>query len=310
VLRHRTLFHPLALRTRFRGRRPRTRTLPEGCKQVGGAKTLFEHPLTVRRIHCILNFSTLLPRVVRERTELIHFVYSLILIAVMVQLSSFATSIYLHRCLAHRGLYLNPIVTFFSRLQLWLATGIVSKEWVAVHRKHHRHTDVEGDPHSPVLEGLWRILLGNAYYYAREAHDPETLAHFAPDIGNSWLDRHVFAYGPLGLGLGLLVCVLLVGPIWGPIAFVVQAGIYIFSNAVINGANHAVGYRRFDNTATNLRLVALITAGEGLHNNHHAYPTSARFSVARGEWDPSWPVIRLLTWAHLARPLRLAPHPE
>ncbi len=239
-----------------------------------------------------------------------HFLYAVLLVAVTVQLSSFATSIYLHRCLAHHGLYLSRLISFPLRLELWLATGIFSKEWVAVHRKHHRHTDVEGDPHSPVLEGLWRILLGNAYYYSREAREKETLEKFAPDIGNDWVDRHIFRYGIVGIMLGIVLFVLLLGPLWGGLGYLVQAGVYIFSNAVINGANHALGSRNFDNTATNLRFVAWITAGEGLHNNHHAYPTSARFSIRKGEFDPSWPVLRFLTWMHLARPLRLAPRME
>jgi len=239
-----------------------------------------------------------------------HFLFAILLVVVTVQLSSFATTIYLHRCLAHRGLYLSPIVAFPMRLQLWLATGIKPKQWVAVHRKHHRHTDVLGDPHSPVLEGLWHILLGNLYYYGREARHTETVAMFAPDVGNGWLDRYFFRLGILGISLGVLIFVLLLGPLWGPIAFVSQAAVYIFISAVINGANHAVGYQSFDNTATNLRLVALFTAGEGLHNNHHAYPTSARFSVRKGEFDPSWPILRLLTWMHLARPLHIAPQLE
>lgn len=239
-----------------------------------------------------------------------HFLFALLLVVVTMQLSSFATTIYLHRCLAHRGLQLSPIVAFPMRLHLWLATGISPKEWVAVHRKHHRHTDVVGDPHSPVLEGLWHILLGNAYYYAREARHPETVATFAPDVGNGWLDRYLFRFGILGISLGVLIFVLLLGPLWGPIAFIVQAALYIFINAVINGANHAVGYQSFENTATNLRLVALFTGGEGLHNNHHAYPTSARFSLRKGEFDPSWPVLRLLAWIRLARPLHIAPQLE
>ncbi|HVB34977.1 MAG TPA: fatty acid desaturase [Patescibacteria group bacterium] len=236
--------------------------------------------------------------------------YALLAIAVTVELSSFATSIYLHRCLAHRGVQLNRFVAFLMRFELWLGTGIQPKEWVAVHRKHHRHTDVMGDPHSPVLEGLWRILLGNAYYYTREARNPETLAKFAPDIGNDWFDRHVFRYGIIGIVCGIGIFVWLLGPWWGGAAFAVQAATYIFFNAVINGANHAVGYQNFENTATNLRFVALLTAGEGLHNNHHAYPTSARFSIRRNEFDPSWPVLRLLTWLHLARPLRVAPQAD
>ena len=238
---------------------------------------------------------------------MVHFLYALAAVVVSVQLSSFATSIYLHRCLAHRGLYLNPLIAFPMRLHLWLATGISSREWVAVHRKHHRHTDVLGDPHSPVIEGLWHILLGNVYYYAREARDPETVSTYAPDIGKNWLDRHVLQYGAVGVTTGIAFFMLLLGPIWGGIAFLAQAALYIIFSAVINGANHAVGYQNFENTATNLRLVALLTAGEGLHNNHHAYPTSARFSIRRGEWDPSWPVVRTLEWMRLAKPLKVAP---
>lgn len=238
---------------------------------------------------------------------MIDFLYAVGLTVLWVQLTTFATSIYLHRSLTHRALYLHPLVAFPIRLQLWLATGIVTKEWVAVHRKHHRYADIEGDPHSPILEGLWRILVANIYYYARETQNPETLARYAPDVGNNWLDRHVFRSGLVGLGLGLTLFIFLLGPLWGGLAFAAQVGIYIFLNAVINGAGHAVGYRTFDNNATNMRLVALLTAGEGLHNNHHAFPTSARFSLRGWEFDPSWPVIHLLTWLRLARPLRLAP---
>jgi stearoyl-CoA desaturase (delta-9 desaturase) len=237
---------------------------------------------------------------------LIRLLYALLAVVAAVELSTFATSIYLHRCLAHRGVQLNRFVAFLMRLELWLGTGIESKEWVAVHRKHHRHTDVLGDPHSPVLEGLWHILLGNAFYYEREAHNPETLVKFAPDVGNDWFDRHVFRYGLLGIALGIGIFIWLLGPLWGVGAYIAQAGIYVFLNAVINGANHAVGYQNFDNTATNLRFVALLTAGEGLHNNHHAYPTSARFSIRRNEFDPSWLVLRLLAWMRLARPLHVA----
>ena len=239
-----------------------------------------------------------------------HLLYAVLAVVITVQISSFSTSIYLHRCLAHRGVRLNPVLAFFMRTELWLATGIYPKEWVAVHRKHHRHTDVLGDPHSPVLEGLWRILLGNAYYYAREARNPETLSRFAPDVGRDWFDRYFFRFGLLGIALGVGIFMWLLGPLWGGIAFVVQAGLYIFFNAVINGANHAVGYQNFNNTATNLRIVALFTAGEGLHNNHHAFPTSARFSIRKNEFDPSWPVLRVLSWLRLAEPLRVAPQIE
>lgn len=232
---------------------------------------------------------------------------ALLMVALAVELSAFATSIYLHRCLAHRSLRLHPLAAFPLRLQLWLATGIVPNQWVAVHRKHHRFTDKEGDPHSPVLKGLWRILLGNVYYYAREARDPQTVARFAPDVGRDRLDRYLFSHALVGVACGLLIFVFLLGPVWGAVSFGLQAAVYIFLSAVINGAGHAVGYSNFDNTATNMQGVAWITAGEGLHNNHHAFPTSARFSLRRGEFDPSWPIIRLLLRLRLAHALHLVP---
>ena len=235
------------------------------------------------------------------------WLYALALALTTMQVSAFCTTLYLHRCLTHRALAVHPGLAFFLRLHLWLATGMVPKEWVAVHRKHHRYPDQEGDPHSPKLKGLASILVGNAYYYLREARDPETQARYAPDIGNDWLDRRVFRHGLMGVLLGLLLFVLLLGPLAGGLAFVFQAGLYVFLSAVINGIGHAVGYQNFGNTATNLQSVALITAGEALHNNHHEFPTSARFSVRRWEFDPAWPLICLLAALRLARPLHVAP---
>ena len=235
------------------------------------------------------------------------WIYALVAVVVSVQLSTFATTLYLHRGLAHRALVLYPAVALLMRLELWLATGIVPKEWIAVHRKHHRYPDQEGDPHSPRLKGLPAILLGNLYFYIREARDPEIQARFAPDVGNDWLDRRVFSRGGLGLLVGLAIFMALLGPLAGGLAFAAQAVVYIFLSAVINGAGHALGHQPFENTATNLQSVAWLTAGEGLHNNHHEFPTSARFSLRRGEFDPAWPVIRLLAALRLARPLHVAP---
>ena len=235
------------------------------------------------------------------------WVYALVVALASVQLSAFATTIYLHRGLTHRALVLHPAVAFLMRLQLWLATGIVPREWIAIHRKHHRYPDQEGDPHSPRLKGLAKILFGNLYYYAREARNRETLERFAPDIGKDWLDRRVFSRGGLGLLVGLVIFMALLGPLAGGLAFAVQAVVYVFLSAVINGAGHALGHQPFENTATNLQSVAWLTAGEGLHNNHHEFPTSARFSLRPGEFDPAWPVIRLLAAVRLARPLHVAP---
>lgn len=234
---------------------------------------------------------------------------------VFMQMSTFATTIYLHRTMAHKGLRLNPAVALLARIELWLFTGIVVREWVAVHRKHHHFTDEEGDPHSPYLKGLWNVLLWNAVYYSREAKKPEVLEHYTRDIPNRRID-FVLNRGWLGLALGIAsfaYCFHLLragwlAPVIGVVTFVVQGLSYIAMNAVINGACHVLGYKNYENTATNLRLVAWFSGGEGLHNNHHQYPASSKFSMRRLrrlEFDPAWPVIWLLAKLRLAQPLAL-----
>ncbi|MBI4246023.1 MAG: fatty acid desaturase [Candidatus Rokubacteria bacterium] len=209
------------------------------------------------------------------------------------QVAVIATSIYLHRALAHRSLSVHPVADLFFRTILWITTGQRRQEWVAVHRKHHAFTDRPGDPHSPRLLGLWRVQLFNVYYYAREANNPETIQKFAPDIPEDRLDRAVFSYGwfgPVG-GLGLACWVLGLGP--GLIATLGHAVLYVFVLApLINGLGHWRGTKNFDNTAYNSKLLGWVTGGESLHNNHHAHPRAPKFSMRRSEFDPSWGVIR------------------
>jgi stearoyl-CoA desaturase (delta-9 desaturase) len=246
---------------------------------------------------------------------LLLLIVALIVAFVFMQSSTFATTIYLHRAMAHKGLRLNAALALGARIELWLFTGIVVREWVAVHRKHHHFTDEEGDPHSPYLKGLWNVLLWNAIYYAREANKPEVLEKYTRDIPRRRID-FLLDRGWLGLALGMAIFAggfsLLghgwVAPVVGVITFVVQGLAYIGMNAVINGACHAIGYKNFENTATNLRLVAWFSAGEGLHNNHHQYPASSKMSMARlrrMEFDPAWPVIWTLAKLRLAQPLAL-----
>lgn len=223
------------------------------------------------------------------------------IVAVMLtQIAVMATSVYLHRTLAHRALALHPVASLMFRMILWLTTGQDRREWVAVHRKHHAFTDREGDPHSPRLRGFWRIQLLNAYYYAREARNPETIRRFAPDIPVDRLDRMMFSYGLAGPALGTAaLCVIFgVGP--GLLAALAHAILYVLVLApLINGLGHWRGTQHFDNTAYNARFLAWVTAGESLHNNHHAHPRSAKFSMRRVEVDPSWVVIRVLAAAGL-----------
>jgi stearoyl-CoA desaturase (delta-9 desaturase) len=231
----------------------------------------------------------------------VFYVWSVPLVALaLTQLAVIATSIYLHRGLAHRGLSVHPVADVAFRTLLWLTTGQRRREWVAVHRKHHTFVDAEGDPHSPRLLGLWRVQLFNVYYYAREARRPETLRKFAPDIPEDWLDRALFSWGWAGVVVGTALLCLALGFWAGIAAMVLHAVTYVFVLApLINGLGHWAGRKNFDNTAYNSRLLAWVTGGESLHNNHHAHPRAPKFSVRRLEFDPSWLVIRALATVRL-----------
>jgi stearoyl-CoA desaturase (delta-9 desaturase) len=221
---------------------------------------------------------------------------------VISQIAIIATSVYLHRGLAHGSLVIHPIAAAIGRTVLWLTTGQCRREWVAVHRRHHAFTDREGDPHSPQLLGFWRVQLLNAYYYAREARKPRTLRTFAPDlVGDGW-DRHLFSRGWLGLGLGIALLCGLLGLWAGLLAALVHAVLYVGVLApLVNARGHWAGSQAFANTAFNSPVLACITGGESLHNNHHAYPRAPKFSIGRRQFDPSWPVIRALAAVSLVR---------
>lgn len=236
---------------------------------------------------------------------LLPLALSVLAAAAVTQLAIFSTTIYLHRTATHRGLALHPAVAFSFRFTLWLTTGISTREWVAVHRKHHAFTDEEGDPHSPLLKGFWRVQLGNVFYYIREARNAEVVQKYAPDIKDDFWDRWFFNYGTAGLLVGTAILCAGIGFWWGLLGAGIHAVTYVFVlSPSINGLCHHVGYKNFGNTATNLRILALITGGEGLHNNHHAYPRSPKFSVRRGEIDPAWSIVRMLTLLTLAQPQR------
>ena len=243
---------------------------------------------------------------------LISLLISLGLAMVLLQVAVFSTTIYLHRAATHRALVLHPAVAWVFRAALWITTGINVRQWVAVHRKHHAFTDEEGDPHSPHLEGFWSVQLGNVFHYVREARDQQVLDKYARDIKDDWWERYLFGYGSAGPVLGTTaLCVVCasagLGVGWALLAAGLHGVLYVFVlSPSINGLCHYLGYRNFKNTATNIRLIALITGGEGLHNNHHGFPRSPRFSVRRkwSEIDPAWPVIWCLTKLGLASPYR------
>jgi stearoyl-CoA desaturase (Delta-9 desaturase) len=236
---------------------------------------------------------------------LVSLVVALVVSSIVTQVAVFSTTIYLHRTATHKALSLNPAVEWAFKFALWITTGILTKEWVAVHRKHHAFTDEEGDPHSPALEGFWKVQLGNVFYYLRELRNADVIDRYARDINDGWWDRNVFKRGLLGLTIGTIALCVVLGLWWGLLAAAVHAVMYVFVlSSSINGLCHHVGYRNFDNTATNIRFVALLTGGEGLHNNHHGYPRSPKFSFRASEIDPAWPVIKLLIALRLARPYK------
>ena len=227
----------------------------------------------------------------------------IVLVAVaLTEMAVLITSIYLHRGLAHRSLVLHPAAELVCRVLLWLYTGQRRQEWVAVHRKHHTFTDREGDPHSPRILGFWRVQLFNVYYYAREARKSDTLRRFAPDLAEDRLDRLVFSHGWTGLVAGTGALCLALGLGAGLAAMVLHAVLYVFVLApLINGLGHWHGRQTFRNSAYNIRLLSYVTGGESLHNNHHAHPRAAKFSMSAREYDPSWTVIRILTALRVIR---------
>jgi len=236
---------------------------------------------------------------------LASLVICLVASAIIIQAAVFSTTIYLHRTATHKALDLHPSVVFAFKFVLWLTTGLETREWVAVHRKHHAFTDVEGDPHSPALVGFWKVQLGNVFYYMREVKNTDVVERYARDIQDGWWDRHVFRHGLVGLVVGIGSLCLLIGFWWGLLAAAIHAVMYVFVlSSSINGLCHHYGYKNFDNTATNIRFVALLTGGEGLHNNHHGYPRSPKFSWLKSEIDPAWPIIRLLIALNLAKPYK------
>ena len=232
-----------------------------------------------------------------------EYVVAVVVGLVLSQVATLITTVYLHRVLSHKSIRLHLAVTMFMRISTWMLTSISPREWVAVHRKHHNFSDVEGDPHSPHIEGYWQIMIGNVYYYRREANNDDTMEKYASDLPFDRLDRMFLRRGTLGFSLTGVILVLLMGIGPGLVALATLAVVYLLLNAAINGAGHTFGYKSFENDATNLKLLALITFGEGLHNNHHARPASAKLAAFKGEIDPAWPVIRLLEKLGLAEVL-------
>ncbi|MEG1831912.1 MAG: fatty acid desaturase [Burkholderiaceae bacterium] len=245
---------------------------------------------------------------------LLQFSWWQVLLAglVMTQVTIAGVTIYLHRSQAHRALDLHPAVALFFRTWLWLSTAMLTHEWVAIHRKHHAKCETPDDPHSPQTRGLKTVLLRGAELYRAEAENPETIARFRHGTPTDWIERRVFSRFPtLGVALMLVINVALFG-VLGIVVWAVQMmWIPIHAAGVINGIGHFWGYRNFDapDASTNILPVGFWIGGEELHNNHHTFPTSAKFSVKWYEFDIGWTYIRVLSALRLATVLRRAPVP-
>ena len=215
-----------------------------------------------------------------------------------------AVTVYLHRHQAHRALSLHPLVAHFFRFWLWLTTGMVTREWVAIHRRHHAHCEREGDPHSPRQVGLRTVLLRGAELYRTASQDVDAIARYAAGCPDDAIERRLYSrFTWQGVGLLLVLDVLLFGVIGLSVWGIQMLWIPVLAAGVINGAGHAVGYRNFDcqEAATNIVPFGVLIGGEELHNNHHTFATSAKLSVKWYEFDIGWMYIRLLEWLRLAR---------
>jgi stearoyl-CoA desaturase (delta-9 desaturase) len=225
-------------------------------------------------------------------------------IVVLGHITNLCVTLYLHRSATHEGVKFHPVVEGFMRTWLWLTTGIVTVEWVAVHRKHHAFSDREGDPHSPVEEGLFAIVFGGVFFYREAAADKDTLSKYGRGCPTDWAERNVFTRNRmLGLLIMAAIDLLLFGLPWGVVVFSAMAvWIPIFGN-VINGIGHAIGYRNFatKDASRNIIPIGLWIVGEELHNNHHADPRSASFRAKWFEFDIGWIYIKVLSWVKLAQ---------
>jgi len=231
---------------------------------------------------------------------------------VMIQITMIAVTLYLHRDQAHRALNLHPVLRHFFRFWIWCTSGMLTREWVAVHRKHHAYCETVDDPHSPQIYGIRKVLLEGAELYQAEKSKPETLQKFGRGTPDDWLEHNIYLRFPSG-GIALTAAVdLLLFGVPGIIIFAIQMlSMPLFAAGVINGLGHYTGYRNFecDDASTNLVPWALLIGGEELHNNHHAFPTSAKFSVRRWEFDIGWLYINILRALGLARVNKVAPRP-
>jgi len=234
----------------------------------------------------------------------------LIVTLVFTHITIASITIFLHRHQAHRSLDLHPIPSHFFRFWLWMTSGMVTKEWTAIHRKHHAKCEHEGDPHSPVLFGIKKVLLEGSELYRAEAKNKETLERYGHNTPNDWLEKHIYTgRSRLGVSLMLIIDVALFGALGLTVWAVQMVWTPVTAAGIINGLGHWWGYRNFEavDASTNVSPWGIIIGGEELHNNHHTYPTSAKLSVKPHEFDIGWMYISILKFFGLATVKKVPP---
>ncbi|HWT70699.1 MAG TPA: fatty acid desaturase [Oxalicibacterium sp.] len=237
------------------------------------------------------------------------FIYT----AVMTHITIAAVTIFLHRSQAHRGLDLHPIMMHFFRFWLWMTTGMVTKEWVAIHRKHHAKCETEEDPHSPVVRGIKKVFFEGAELYREESKNKETLEKYGHGTPDDWLERNLYTkHSALGVSIMMIINVMLFGVIGVTIWAIQMIWIPLTAAGIINGIGHYWGYRNYEcnDAATNILPIGIIIGGEELHNNHHTFGTSAKLSSKWYEFDIGWMYIRILESVGLATVKKVAPEPK
>jgi len=225
-----------------------------------------------------------------------------------------SVTIFLHRHQAHRALDLHPLVSHFFRFWLWLTTGMITKEWAAIHRKHHAKCETPEDPHSPQVLGINRVLWGGVFLYVKESHNPETMDRYGHGTPNDWIERNLYSrFAIAGLTLMGAMNLLLFGLVPGALILITQiVWIPFWAAGVINGLGHFFGYRSYDcaDASTNIIPLGILIGGEELHNNHHAFASSAKLSTKWYEFDIGWMYIRILETFGLASVKKVAPKPR
>jgi stearoyl-CoA desaturase (delta-9 desaturase) len=220
----------------------------------------------------------------------------LIYVLVMTHITIVCVTVFLHRGQAHRGLIFNPVLSHFMRFWLWLTTGQITKQWVAIHRKHHRFTEQEGDPHSPHVHGFWRVLFKGAVLYHTASKDQEMVQQYGVGTPDDWIERTLYTpHSRLGILLMLVIDLVLFGP-WGLLVWAIQMiWIPFWAAGVINGIGHYWGYRNGETKDHSRNIVPwdIIVGGECLHNNHHLDPANPKLSRRWFEFDAGWFYIQL-----------------